>query len=99
MLYAIMGVDREDSLEARMAARPQHVARLKALLEDGKLIMAGPHPAIDSSDPGEAGFSGSLIIAEFSSLEDAKNWANADPYTTTGVFSSVTVKPYNKVLP
>ncbi len=99
MLYAIMGVDREDSLEARMAARPEHVSRLKALLEDGKLIMAGPHPAIDCADPGEAGFSGSLIIAEFASLDEAQDWANADPYTTTGVFTSVTVKPYNKVLP
>lgn len=99
MLYAIMGVDREDSLEARMSARPEHVERLKALLEDGRLIMAGPHPAIDSADPGEAGFSGSLIIAEFDSLDEAKDWANEDPYTSTGVFSEVTVKPYNKVLP
>jgi len=82
-----------------MSARPEHIERIKALQEDGRLIMAGPHPAIDSEDPGEAGFSGSLIIAEFSSLEEAKDWANADPYTTTGVFSGVTVKPYKKVLP
>jgi len=99
MLYAIMGVDRENSLEGRMAVRPEHVARLKALQEEGKLIMAGPHPAIDCKDPGEAGFSGSLIIAEFPSLEAAKSWAEEDPYSTTGVFASVTVKPYNKVLP
>ena len=99
MLYAIMGVDKENSLEARMAARPGHIVRIKALQAEGRLIMAGPHPAIDCEDPGEAGFTGSLIIAEFDSLADAEAWANEDPYATTGVFTSVSVKPYKKVLP
>jgi uncharacterized protein YciI len=99
VFYAIMGTDREDSLEARMLARPEHVERLKQLQSEGRLLIAGPHPAIDSPDPGPAGFSGSLIVAEFPSLEAAKAWADADPYTQTGVFSQITVKPYNKVLP
>ena len=99
MLYAIMGTDREDSLEARMQARPEHLQRLEALLNEGRLLLAGPHPALDTEDPGPAGFSGSLIVAEFESLEDAREWADADPYTTTGVFSSVIVKPFKKVLP
>lgn len=99
MLYAIMGTDREESLEARMRVRPEHVERLKQLQSEGRLLMAGPHPAIDSPDPGPAGFTGSLIVAEFPSLEEAKAWADADPYTQTGVFSQITVKPYNKVLP
>lgn len=99
MLYAIMGTDREDSLEARMLARPEHLQRLEALLNEGRLLLAGPHPALDTEDPGPAGFSGSLIVAEFESLEDAREWADADPYTTTGVFSSVIVKPFKKVLP
>ncbi|AKH19823.1 YciI family protein [Sedimenticola thiotaurini] len=99
MLYAIMGTDREDSLEARLQARPEHLARLKQLQSEGRLLLAGPHPSIDSEDPGPAGFSGSLIIAEFASLEEAKAWADDDPYTQTGVFSEITVKPFLKVLP
>lgn len=99
MLYAIMGTDREDSLEARLQARPEHVERLKQLQNEGRLLLAGPHPAIDSDDPGPAGFSGSLIIAEFASLEEAKAWADDDPYTQTGVFSQISVKPFRKTLP
>lgn len=99
MLYAIMGTDREDSLEGRMAVRPEHIERLNALKDEGRLILAGPHPAIDSEDPGPAGFSGSLIVAEFDSLEDAQKWADEDPYAKTGVFTNVVVKPYKKVLP
>ncbi|MCG8429000.1 MAG: YciI family protein [Chromatiales bacterium] len=99
MLYAIMGTDREDSLDARMKVRPEHIERIKALQADGRLLLAGPHPAIDSEDPGPAGFSGSLIVAEFDSLEEAHAWANEDPYTTSGVFSEVIVKPLKKVLP
>ncbi|MET0116472.1 MAG: YciI family protein [Sedimenticola sp.] len=99
MFYAIMGTDREDSLEARLAARPEHLERLIALQEEGRLLIAGPHPAIDSEDPGPAGFTGSLVVAEFESLEAAKEWAENDPYTLTGVFASVSVKPYKKVLP
>lgn len=99
MLYAIMAQDVENSLEKRLAARPAHIERLKALTEQGRMTLAGPFPAIDSNDPGEAGFSGSLIVAEFDSLEDAQTWANADPYLTTGVYASVTVKAFKKVLP
>jgi uncharacterized protein YciI len=99
MFYAIMGTDREESLQARLQARPEHIARIKALQEEGRLLMAGPHPAIDSEDPGPAGFSGSLIVAQFPSLEAATEWANQDPYTLTGVFSDVKVKPFKKVLP
>ncbi|MCW8891636.1 MAG: YciI family protein [Sedimenticola sp.] len=99
MFYAIMGTDREDSLEARMQARPEHLERIKQLQSEGRLLMAGPHPAIDSEDPGPAGFSGSLIVAEFPSLDAAKAWADADPYTQTGVFSQISVKPFKKVLP
>jgi len=99
MLYAIMGTDREDSLEARLQARPEHLQRLQQLQDEGRLLLAGPHPAIDSEDPGPAGFSGSLIVAEFPSLEEAKAWADGDPYTTTGVFSRISVKPFRKVLP
>ncbi|MCW8905877.1 MAG: YciI family protein [Sedimenticola sp.] len=99
MLYAIMGTDREDSLEARLQARPEHLQRIQQLQDEGRLLLAGPHPAIDSEDPGPAGFSGSLIVAEFSSLEEAKAWADADPYTITGVFSRISVKPFRKVLP
>lgn len=99
MFYAISGIDREDSLEARLEARPEHLARLKALQNEGRLILAGPHPAVDSEDPGSAGFTGSLIVAEFPDLQAAKTWADEDPYTTTGVFVSVTVKPFKKVLP
>jgi uncharacterized protein YciI len=99
MLYSIVGMDVENSLEARMAARPAHVERLVDLKNQGRLIIAGPNPAIDSSDPGEAGFSGSIIIAEFGSLDDAQEWANQDPYRLTGVYDSVSVKPFNQALP
>ena len=99
MLYSIVGIDKPDSLADRLAVRPAHVERLQALKQQGRLILAGPNPAIDSPDPGAAGFSGSLIVAEFDSLEDAQSWANEDPYWTTGVYESVMVKPFNKVLP
>jgi uncharacterized protein YciI len=99
MYYSFVGTDVENSLEARMAARPAHVERLVDLKNQGRLIIAGPNPTIDSSDPGEAGFSGSIIIAEFASLSDAEQWANQDPYILKGVYASVTVKPFNKALP
>ncbi|MCP3869953.1 MAG: YciI family protein [Gammaproteobacteria bacterium] len=99
MYYAIMGVDHEESLEARRNARPDHIQRLKQLMDEGRLLLAGPHPAIDNEDPGAAGFTGSLIVAEFSDLEQAKTWASSDPYVLAGVYSSVTVKPFNKALP
>nr|WP_305793151.1 YciI family protein [Sedimenticola hydrogenitrophicus] len=94
-----MGTDREDSLEARLQARPEHLERIKQLQSEGRLLLAGPHPAIDSEDPGPAGFSGSLIVAEFASLDEARAWADEDPYTLTGVFSQIEVKPFRKVLP
>lgn len=99
MLYMINGTDVADSLEKRLSVRPQHVERLKALQEQGRLLLAGPLPAIDSDDPGDAGFTGSLIVAEFESLEAAEEWAQADPYIGAGVYESVTVKPFKKVLP
>ena len=99
MLYTIVGTDFPDSLEKRMAARPDHVQRLKQLQAEGRLIIAGPNPAIDSPDPGEAGFSGSLIIAEFDSLEQAQQWASDDPYIKASVYQSVEVKPYIQALP
>ncbi len=99
MLYAIVGEDRADSLAARLAARPAHLERLKALQEAGRMILAGPCPGTDSPDPGPAGFSGSLIVAEFTSLEAAKAWADADPYVAAGVYEKVTVKPFKKVFP
>ena len=99
MLYMIVGEDRPHSLADRLAARPAHVARLQALQDQGRLILAGPCPAIDSPDPGPAGFSGSLIVAEFASLEAAKTWADADPYMTAGVYAAVSVKPFKKVWP
>ncbi|MDH3389761.1 MAG: YciI family protein [Gammaproteobacteria bacterium] len=99
MLYSIVGSDNENSLEARLSARAAHVARLNALRDEGRLIIAGPNPAIDSPDPGAAGFSGSIIIAEFASLEAAQAWADADPYIEAGAYAAVTVKPFNKVLP
>ena len=99
MLYAIIAQDIENSLLKRMQARPDHVARLNELKDEGRLILAGPHPSIDVSEPGEAGFSGSLIVAEFDDLQQARQWADADPYVTAGVYSSVVVKPFNKVLP
>ena len=99
MLYAIIAEDVANSLQDRLAARPKHLERLTALQQQGRLILAGPHPAIDSDDPGEAGFSGSLVVAEFDSLEQAESWANADPYVAAGVYAGVTVKPFKKVLP
>ena len=93
MFYAIIGEDRAGTLDQRMAARPAHVERLKALQEEGRLLLAGPCPAIDSPDPGPAGFSGSLIVAEFASLDAAQAWAGADPYVAAGVYAKVTVKP------
>ena len=98
MLYAIVGEDREDSLAARLAARPAHLERLQALQNAGRLILAGPCPAIDSADPGPAGFTGSLIVAEFDSLEDAQTWADADPFVAAGVYAAVTVKPFRVTL-
>ena len=99
MLYAIISQDAEDSLEKRLSARPAHIERLTTLQNEGRLIIAGPHPAIDSEDPGAAGFSGSLIVAEFTSQADAQNWADADPYVAAGVYAQVTVKPFKKVFP
>ena len=99
MLYVIIGEDVENSLAARLAARPVHLERLFALRDAGRLLVAGPNPAIDATDPGEAGFSGSVIIAEFDSLEAAQTWAEADPYREAGVYQRVTVKPFKKVLP
>ena len=99
MLYAIIGEDRVGTLAQRMAARPAHVERLQALQAEARLILAGPCPVTDSPDPGPAGFSGSIIIAEFASLTAAKEWANADPYVAAGVYEKVTVKPFKKVLP
>jgi hypothetical protein len=99
VFYCILGEDTPDSLDKRLSARPAHLARLKALQEDGRLLLAGPFPAIDSLDPGPAGFSGSLIVAEFPSLNDAKAWADADPYVAAGVYASVSVRPFKKVLP
>ncbi len=99
MFYAIMAEDIADSREARAAARPEHLARLTALRDAGKLIVAGPHPAVDTPDPGPAGFSGSLIIAEFTDLKAAEAWAQADPYVEAGVYAQVTVKPFKLVMP
>jgi len=99
MLYAIISQDVENSLEKRLAVRPAHLERLQLLKQQGRLILAGPHPSIDSEDPGEAGFSGSLVVAEFDSLNDAQSWADADPYIEAGVYAQVTVKPFKKVLP
>lgn len=99
MLYAIICEELPGALEKRLGNRPAHVERLKALQAEGRLILAGPHPAIDSEDPGPAGFSGSLIVAEFASREAAIAWAAEDPYSQAGVFSNVTVKPFKKTFP
>jgi len=99
MLYVIIGEDVAGSLENRLAARPAHLERLQALQAEGRLILAGPCPSIDSPDPGPAGFSGSVIIAEFASLAAAQGWAEADPYVAAGVYAKVTVKPFKKALP
>lgn len=99
MLYAIIATDAANSLDARLAARTAHLERLHALRDAGRLVLAGPHPAIDSNDPGSAGFSGSLIVAEFDSLDAARAWADADPYRAAGVYADVLVKPFRQVLP
>ncbi|MEW6120634.1 MAG: YciI family protein [Pseudomonadota bacterium] len=99
MFYAIVGQDVPDSLERRLAARPAHLERLQALQEAGRLLLAGPFPAIDGNDPGPAGFTGSLIVAEFDSLASAQAWAETDPYVAVGVYANVSVKPFSKVLP
>ena len=99
MLYAIISEDVPNSLPLRMQARPAHLARLQDMHAAKRIVIAWPHPAIDSEDPGEAGFTGSLIIAEFESLEAARTWADADPYVAAGVYSKVTVKPFKKALP
>lgn len=99
MLYTIVSEDVEDSLPLRKEARAAHLERLEALKAEGRLILAGPNPAVDSDDPGPAGFTGSIVIAEFPSLEDARAWADADPYMAAGVYRSVAVKPFKKVLP
>jgi uncharacterized protein YciI len=99
MWYAIISEDIENSLEKRGLARPAHLDRLNKLKEAGRLLIAGPHPAIDNNEPGEVGFTGSLVVAEFDSLVDAQSWADADPYVAAGVYAAVTVKPFKKVLP
>ncbi|WP_305857498.1 YciI family protein [Balneatrix alpica] len=99
MFYAIISEDVPNSLDKRLAARPAHLERLQQLKQEGRLLLAGPHPAVDTEDPGSAGFSGSLVVAEFPSLTDAQSWADADPYISAGVYANVTVKPFKKVLP
>lgn len=99
MWYAITGQDTKNSLEKRLSVRPAHIARLQALQDEGRLLLAGPFPAVDSNDPGAAGFSGSLIVAEFSSLAGATEWAQADPYVDAGVYTRVEVKPFKKAFP
>ena len=99
MLYAISGEDVPDSHEKRLAVRSEHLKRIKLLQEEGRLVLAGPYPAIDSPDPGPAGFSGSLIVAEFESLEAAQTWAETDPYATSGVYVKLIVRPFKKVFP
>lgn len=99
MLYMILGEDAPGTLDKRLAARPAHVRRIEELSNEGRLMLAGPCPAIDAPDPGPAGFTGSLIVAEFPSLADARTWAKADPYVAAGVFAGITVKPFRKTLP
>lgn len=99
MWYVINGSDAADSLDRRLSVRAAHLARLQQLQNEGRLLLAGPYPAVDSNDPGPAGFTGSLIVAEFDSLEDAQTWAKADPYVEAGVYANVNVKPFRKVLP
>nr|SPS05348.1 putative enzyme [Candidatus Nitrotoga fabula] len=99
MIYAIIAQDVPDSLTKRLTARPAHIARLQELQEEGRLILAGPFPAVDAIDPGAAGFTGSLILAEFATLEDAESWAQTDPYITAGVYAQTIVKPFKKVFP
>jgi uncharacterized protein YciI len=99
VLYAIISEDIENSLEKRLSVRSDHIKRLQELQNHGRLILAGPHPAIDCDNPGDAGFTGSLIVAEFDSLEDAQDWAGSDPYIEAGVYAKVTIKPFKKVFP
>jgi len=99
MWYAIIAEDTPDSLEKRLQSRPEHLNRLQSLQNAGRLLLAGPFPAIDSNDPGTNGYSGSLIVAEFNTLDEAKEWANNDPFTISGVYQQVTVKPFRKTLP
>ena len=99
MLYAIIATDVANSLDARLAARPAHLERLNQLKDAGRIVLAGPHPAIDNKDPGAAGFSGSLVVAQFDSLSAAQAWADADPYVAAGVYANVIVKPFKQVLP
>lgn len=99
MWYAIVAEDVPNSLEKRMAARPEHLARLQVLQNEGRLLLAGPFPAVDSVDPGPSGYTGSLIVAEFANLEAAQTWAMADPFVNSGVYANVSVKPFRKTLP
>ncbi|MCX7107315.1 MAG: YciI family protein [Methylococcales bacterium] len=99
MLYAIISEDNKNSLEKRTATRPAHIARLQNLQNEGRLVLAGPHPSIDTENPGAAGFTGSLVVAEFDSLESAKQWAESDPYNDAGVYAKVIIKPFKKVFP
>ena len=99
MFYAIISQDVEDSLEKMKTVRTDHIARLQALQDEGRLLIAGPHPKIDCEDPGPAGFTGSLVVAEFESLEEAQKWADEDPYIAAGAYEKVTVKPFKKVFP
>ena len=99
MLYAIISEDVVDSLEKRMSVRPAHIKRLQELQDEGRLVLAGPHPAVDSDNPGDAGFTGSLVVAEFDNLQAAQQWADSDPYNDAGVYAKVTVKPFKKVFP
>jgi uncharacterized protein len=99
MLYVILGEDVPNSLDLRLSARPAHLERLQKLQAAGRLLIAGPNPAIDNADPGAAGFTGSLIVAEFASLQEAETWAAADPYVAAGVYAKVSVKPFKKVFP
>jgi len=99
MLYAIISEDIANSLSLRLAARPDHLARLQTLQSEGRLVLAGPHPALDSDVPGDTGFTGSLVVAEFADLTSAQAWADADPYVSAGVYAKVTVKPFKQVQP
>lgn len=99
MYYAIISEDTINSLEKRKGARPAHLARLQQLADEGRLLIAGPHPAVDNDNPGDAGFTGSLVVAQFNSLQDAQSWADNDPYIAAGVYAKVIVKPFKKVLP
>ena len=99
MLYAIISEDSKDSLQQRLTTRPAHIKRLQDLQSEGRLVLAGPHPAVDSDNPGDAGFTGSLVVAEFDNLQAAQQWADSDPYNDAGVYAKVTVKPFKKVFP